>query len=750
MTAPAARTFFPVVFALLILARPLSAAGEGPLSGRIVDPDGRPIAGANVLVTSGATLVRSVATGADGTFTIPAVPERELTVRVAAPGFTAPPLQVHPARTTGDLGTIRLSIGALSEAVVVSAAQAEIPLTQAASSVTILTGEELQSRQIHSLADALRTVPGVTVSATGGFGGTTGLFPRGGESNFTLVIVDGVPANDFGGDFDFAQVATGNVDRIEIVRGPQSALFGSNAIGAVVRIITRRGGAPSAYASLEGGGFGSSRIAAGTSGARGRLEWGASLDRTASDGFNGERVQSGALIENDDYERRTASLSAGWRDRNRWLRADARHSTDERGFPGPFGRDPGASYFGVDVVSRGDNRRTQASLAGSTLLAGRVRGQAHLAYNSVNSDFESAFGSSEGYSRRWTGRAQTDLAIAPGLDLSAGVEAQRERAGSTFITGAALQRIPVERTTVGTFMEGRLNVSDRLLATAGLRVERIQRERLEPSGSRPELAQDEVVSANPKIAAAWIARGDAASFTKVRGAAGTGIRPPDGFELAFTDNPALRPERSTAVEAGIDQAFAGGLAVLEATAFFNSYDDLIVAVGSFSHASRFQTDNISNARSRGVELALKLRGRLAPRVEASARFGYTGLDTEILAVDRDTEAPPPFAAGQPLLRRPKHQFFADMSLSAGRASAFVRAAGRNRTLDVDPSLGTFGGLFEAAGYQVWDAGASWQVARFAELFGRVENLFDRGYEEALGFPALGRRATVGLRIAAGR
>ena len=122
----------------------------------------------------------------------------------------------------------------------------------------------------------------------------------------------------------------------------------------------------------------------------------------------------------------------------------------------------------------------------------------------------------------------------------------------------------------------------------------------------------------------------------------------------------------------------------------------------------------------------------------------------MLAVDRDDAAPPPFEVGQPLLRRPKHQFFADAAVTVSRFAAFLRGGGRGKTLDVEPSFGTFGGLFDAPGYQVWDIGASYRIGRYVEAFGRVENLFDRVYEEALGFPALGRRAAAGLRVAAGR
>ncbi len=176
-----------------------------------------------------------------------------------------------------------------------------------------------------------------------------------------------------------------------------------------------------------------------------------------------------------------------------------------------------------------------------------------------------------------------------------------------------------------------------------------------------------------------------------------------------------------------------------------------MAVGSFSGSSRYRTDNISNARARGLELALTLRGRIPGRrpIDLSGRVGYTHLATKILAVDQDDAAPPPFTVGQALLRRPDHQFFADFSASVASVSAFLRGGGRSAALDVEPSFGTFGGLFDASGYQVWHAGAAWRVARFAEVFGRVENLFDRSYEEAFGFPALGRRATAGLRLVAG-
>ena len=231
-------------------------------------------------------------------------------------------------------------------------------------------------------------------------------------------------------------------------------------------------------------------------------------------------------------------------------------------------------------------------------------------------------------------------------------------------------------------------------------------------------------------------------YTKLRGAIATGIRPPDGFELAFTDNPALKPECSFSTEAAIEHAFAGGRGQLEAVAFYNEYDDLIVTVGSFQDSSRFQTDNIANARARGIELGLTGRHRLnAPLAIDVHGRGYTFMDTDILAVDGDDAAPPPFEVGDPLLRRPRHQLSLEAGMSAGRLTAFVTGRGRGRALDVEPSSGTFAGLFFADGFNVWDAGAAWRLHRTLDVFGRIENIAGRDYEEALGFPALGRRAT---------
>ena len=732
------------VFSLSFFLSAAAVSWAGSITGRVVDPDGRGVRGATVLLVDGPAVVARASTDATGAFTLTAPHEGPFDVHTAIDGFRARPVQVHDNGNTGD---IVLEVSALRESVVVSAAQVDIPLSTTSSSVTVLTGEELETLQVRTFPDALRLAPGLAVVTAGGLGAQTSAFPRGGESDYSLVFIDGVQANAFGGGFDFAHVPVNNIERIEIVRGAQSALYGSNAIGSVIRVVTRRDGGTTASGFVEGGSFGTSRFGAATSGSLGSVHWGAEADRVASDG----------VVQNDDYERWTIGGGGGWSGaEGRTLRGNLRYTDDERGFPGPFGRDPGGTFSGINTIARGSNHRWLAAISGALPAGSRVRVGGLMTVTGIDGTALSSFGDSSTASRRTLGRVQADVTMRPSLQASVGGELQREHAESTFITAADAREVPVERTLGGLFGEIRWNRESHVFVTAGIRAERIARDAFpgNPGGftPRPDFPRDVVTSVNPKVAAAWFVRSSGGTFTKLRAAAGTGIRPPDAFEIAFTDNPTLKPERSRTVEAGIDQSFADGHASIEATVFYNRYEDLIVAVGSFQESSHYQTDNISNARAGGVELSGTARARAAWRVpvDFNLRVAVTLLDTEILAVDGSADAPPPFTPGDRLLRRPATQVSTELTIKAGRLSGFLTAGGRSGTTDVDPSLGTFGGLFDTPGYAVVNTGAAWRLARNMELFARITNLFDRYYEEALGFPALGRGATVGLRVAAGR
>jgi outer membrane receptor protein involved in Fe transport len=376
--------------------------------------------------------------------------------------------------------------------------------------------------------------------------------------------------------------------------------------------------------------------------------------------------------------------------------------------------------------------------------ASRVRQRVEFDIADYDLGFVSAFGLSSSETQRSHLRVQTDAALDAGVGISAGVEWLGESARSSFIEQGGVE-VPVERRVVGTFAEGRWNGHERLSVQAGLRVEHVTRQAFAVNG----FSDDAVTSINPKVSLSWLVSrslpGDR-RWTRLRTAAGTGIRPPDLFEIAFTDNPGLEPERSKSIEVGVTQALAAGAIQLDATTFLNQYDDLIVSVGSLSDVSRYQTDNVSNARARGVELGAAWQHANG----ISTRAAYTWLDTEIRAVDNSAQAPSPYRVGDALLRRPRHSGSVTLRWAHRRGSMFATVDSRGDSLDAEPSFGPSGGLYQNAGRTVADLGGTLRLVRGVEAFARVLNLLNRQYEEVLGFPSPGRTAFVGVRVAARR
>jgi len=763
MAAACRPPFVLVPFVFLFFFLLPRGASAATLTGRVTDPDGRPVAGARVIVATAIGTAADRTTDASGAFAIDHVPAGRYEIRVLADGFQADAIAIALASDeTREVG-VQLHLSALTESIVVSAAQIDVPLSRAADSVTVITAADLQARQIETVADALRLVPGLTVTRSGGRGAITSLFPRGGASNYTLVLVDGIRANAFGGGYDFAHLSVADVDRIEIVRGPESALFGSDAIGAVVQIVTKRGGRPHADALVEGGSQGTGRTAIGASGSHGEWSFGGGAEHARSAGFTGVAPADGELVTNDDYHFSHVSGTLGWqRPNGPDVFVSGNLGRDERGFPGPFGSNPIGVFPCVDPVSRGVDDTRQVGARVTHPWSQNVRQRIEANYTDLTGDFTSTSDPCGGTSvathsatgtHRFDGRVQEDAAFTSSFGGSAGVEWLRESGSSTFITGAADEPIAIHRATTGAFAELRYVGRERLFVTGGVRIEHITRDAVEPNvgafTARPAFPDQTLNSVNPKIAASYLlTRPGSAASTRLRASAGTGIRPPDAFEIAFTDNPNLKPERNRSVDAGVEQQFANGAYALSATAFSNSYDDLIITVGrSLQDASRYKSDNISNARSRGVELSGD--ARLAKGFTLHAN--YTLLDTEILSVDGlATLAPPPFKVGDALIRRPRHQGALDLTYAAGRLTAFGEVTTRARILDVEPNFGSFGGLFFSPGYSVVNAGASVRLARGLDVYARVLNLANRAYEETLGFPALGRSGIVGVRVAASR
>ena len=731
-----------------VLLTPTIAFAAG-LEGTVVDPNGLATPGATVLVSDRSVIRATALTDDQGRFEIMNLPAGRYEVRVALEGFGAAAVTVDLAADGVGSVSIRLQVRAISESIVITASARELPRSRVTDSVTVVSAADIEARQFETVSDALRwVVPGLGVTATGGRGGQTAVFARGGESDFSLVMIDGVRVNGFGGSYDFAHLPVGDIERIEVVRGPQSAVYGSGAVGSVVQIVTRQGGPARAGGVIEGGSFGTSRVSVNTSGSANALGWGAAFEQLDTDGQNGTTTASGERLSNDDYLRRDLSLNGQWNGtEGTAIRSTFRYGTNERGFPGPWGSDPGGTYSGVDTVSRGTNDNQIFSVGVTQRLGSNIDQQVDVSHTKTDNLLNSPFGESTSFSRRLTVRARTDATLRPGVVATAGLDLQREEAGSAFITDSSFTEIPIERRIFAYFGELRFDPTPRLSVTGGVRVDHIRLNALAGDGfGRPTFNDGTEVSANPKVSLGWYVRpADVTDdWTRLRVTAGTGIRPPGAFEIAFTDNPALKPERTRSFDVGLEQALASGHVVVEATAFFNRYDNLIVSVGqSFQDASQFRTDNLDNSRARGLELAAT--ARTAQGFEA--RVTYTWLDTEVLELDAAAgQAKAGFEVGDPLFRRPRHQGSLALSFTQPRFSVFTSVGARGRTLDIDPTFGTFGGLFNNPSYAVVDIGGSLRVTTGLELIGRIQNLLDNDYEEAFGFPALGRSFTAGVRV----
>lgn len=744
-----------IVVAFLGATATLTA--QARVEGRVSDAQGRPVPNATVLVVGRTTTTASAQTDDGGRFTIDSLATGEYDFTASVPGLLG---EARGIAITDRPATVDISmrVSAVSETLVVSASQIDQPLSRTADSVTVISGQELDARQITSLGDALLSVPGFVVARSGGPGTLTSLFPRGGESDFTLVLVDGIRANSFGGGLDLSQVPLADIDRIEVVRGPQSAIYGADAIGGVVQVITRTGGPPTASARIEGGSRSTRRFMASTTGGVNAWRWQGGGDYFQDDGFTGIAPASGETVSNDDVRERQAWVGGGWRaTRGTDVQGIFRYVDTDRGAPGPYGSDPADRFRGVNRISRGTTERNAFGLRVMHPWNGpssRIRQRVELDVADYDLFFVSQFGESESDTRRVHGRVQTDGVVNAALGLSGGIEFVSERGRSTFITAAGSE-VPIDRRVLGTFGEARWAANDRLSVQAGLRAEYITRKALdsEPSGfpPRPTFEDDTVVSINPKVSVSWLLSPSgpgqgADAWTRVHAAGGTGIRPPDAFEIAFTDNPELKPERSKSLEVGVTQALAGGAVQLDATGFFNQYDDLIVSVGSLLDVSRYATDNISNARARGLETSAAWRASIGIGLKGT----YTFLDTEIRAVDGQAQAPSPYRVGDRLLRRPTHQGSLALEWTSSNITVFASLNARGETLDAEPAFGPSGGLYENPGRALVDLGGGYTLVKGVEVFARVLNLFDRDYEEVLGYPSPGRTAFTGVRIAARR
>ncbi len=293
-------------------------------------------------------------------------------VTASAPGLVsdAMPIDITASPATLD---ITLHISAVAETLVVSAAQIDQPLSRIPDSVTVIPGAEIEAKQQFMLGVGAAIGARPDVQQNGGPGTVTSLFTRGGESDFTLVMIDGIRANAFGGGLDLSQVPLQDVERIEVVRGPQSALYGSDAIAGVINVITRSGGSPSAQAHIETGSRDMLRASGATTGEKNGVRWQLGANYFEDAGFTGPAA-NGQTVSNDDAQEMQTSGSIGWRHATAGsdLQGSIQYLDTERGSPGPYGSDPADRYAGVDTISRGTTKRDRRRRAIHAAMVRRV------------------------------------------------------------------------------------------------------------------------------------------------------------------------------------------------------------------------------------------------------------------------------------------------------------------------------------------------------------------------------------------
>ncbi len=713
----------------------------GTITGTVFGPNRDPLprATAYLLDPAGVDVARAL-TDSRGRFRFDGLAEARYTLAVELVGFETVRQSVEP----GTELELTLELAPVREQVVVTATRTQAPSGQLGANTTVLTEEVIANRQAVPLSDLLRSAVGVAVVRSGGHGTITSLFVRGGESDHNKVLLDGVPLNEPGGAFNFANLSLENIERVEVVRGPQSALFGSDAVASVVQLFTRRGRAetpkPNFFAAFEGGNRDTWRGRGGLTGQAGRFDYSAQWARFSTDNrepsnffhnttlsgnfgltlnqrtslravLHGELGRVGtpgvtALgeLDRDAYTRRrqgAGSLTLRNQTTNFWDQrltygfSQTRRVSRDLIMDPPFtpsfeGRTAPFSFF--DFPSdRLDNLRRHHATYQSDWRAGSLghRAGQHILTFAFEWEGERGF---------FTNRLGFDPAV----------NARRDNFGWVIQQQALWGRFSL---TNGVRVEDNETFGTKLL---------------------------------PRSSLAYFLRrgGSALGATKLKFNFGLGIKEPTLIDLfnpsPFSPgNPNLLPERTRSFDAGVEQRFWYDRGKLELNLFHNRFKDLIVF--AFTDPTTFTGTffNVGRAKAKGAEVVLEL----APRSGLRGRGSYTFLDSQI--TEQGAVFDPVFEVGRPLLRRPKHSgslelFWNWRRLTLNSTTLFV---GRRPDSDF-----AFLGFTSNRGYTRWDLAGSYRTTYGITYFGVVENLLNDDYMEALGFPALKLMFRAGARV----
>ena len=592
----------------------------------------------------------------------------------------------------------------------------------------------------------------------------------------TKFLIDGVPVNAAGGAFDFASLTPENFERVEAVRGPRSALFGSDAMTSVIQLVTRRGSssAPELELSGEGGSFDFHRETARLSGLHNWFDYSTSFGFLSTDG----------RLENSDYINRSASANLGFRlAPSADLRLTSRWNNNTLGVPGP------AAFLFADPDHRQKHRDLAVAAAFDHRTTSRWTQTARFVFSEFDTNSfdpagqdltrpdrpplppfsffpDSAFTFIE-HQRRQGIHYQSIAALNATNVLTAGLDFERESAVFTD----DFSRVSPDRDNLGFYVQDQISWRERFFFTAGIRVERntgnvpedLRAALLSLGSSAPLGDVGFGVEANPKVGVTIIARPHSEDFAlgamRLRAGFGTGIKEPSLLEAFspstfFLGNPSLDPERAKSFDIGIVQEFFNRKGSIEVTYFDNRFRDLIIFASDPVTFGPIRLDdgrltnfiNLERASARGVELVTAARPLRSIRVMASYTFLRSRLEQAASALNPEV--------GLPLLRRPRHSGSFEAGWTEEKFDIMVDGSLVGRRRDFDPvTFARFdpaGGAIFNDGYAKLNASGSYRLRRPLTLFARVENILNQNYEEILGFPAYRLNFAIGLRVRIGK
>ena len=790
------RLLFGLLVFTTLLTTILQAQTAGAVRGKVLDPLGRAVFQAKVILLQDGKEVAQGTSDAEGSFDLAAPGSGAYSVQVASSGFasqTIAPIFIADGKTTEV--TVQLSVGSQSQQVVVTATGTPIPESQVGASITLIDSDQIQALNKLDVLEELRLVPGAQIAQTGQRGGTTALYLRGGDSDFNKVLIDGIPANSIGGLFDFAQLSNGGVGSVEVLRGSNSVLYGSDALAGVVSVTSTRGKTtlPQLQYSADGGNFGTYKQDASL---------GQVVDRFDYFG-NFFRYDTSGSFPNDFFHNVTFDGNAGWFPNTRTgVRITARNNTTDLGSPNAI------SLFGIEDDSTQRNKNTYVGGTVQDQTTERWHNQAQFAFAQFSEQFVNPtptgtfFNSpiegpvylgntvtirgGNGYSV--TGQAILDFGgtypmVFSDYEGHRSVNFQTEYQFPHNWTGIAGARWEHEngqgfiRNNYNYYLETHGSVAHRLFATAGVGIDK-----------------NEVfgVAASPRVSLAYYLRSplDSGFFgqTKLKFNYGQGIEEPSTSEQASTlialltpaqiaefGVSAIGPQRSRTQDYGIEQGLWNGRAIIGATFFYNRFYDLIsflgindlVAIGvppEAAEATPFGGAYVNADSERALGTELDFKTDLGHGVLFQGNYTYLDSKTtkafgspafNPLFPDIPIGAFAPLVGARPFRNAPHSGslafFYSRKKFNASFAGSLIGSRDDSTFLSDENGGNTM--LLPnrnlASAYEKFDLSFSYSVRPALQLYTSIENLFSQHYEAVFGFPALPFTIRSGLKFTLG-